>query len=109
MTVLSIAAMFDRQASRTAEQFCPSRDWGKQGDLRWLMFGYGTRQCPARVYAVEILTSALIGLLILPELQLTDRERKAITYDGALMSGMRVRFTVAGGKRQPCLRWSGSR
>ncbi len=57
------------------------------------MFGYGTRQCPARTYAVEILTSALIGLLILPELQLTDRESKAITYDGALMSAMSVRFT----------------
>ena len=36
------------------------------------MFGYGTRQCPARKYAVDILTSALIGLLILPELQLAD-------------------------------------
>ena len=62
------------------------------------MFGYGTRQCPARTYAVEILTSALIGLLILPELQLADRESKAITYDGALMSGMRVRFTSQAGK-----------
>lgn len=98
MTVLSIAAMFDRQAVPDSKRFCPARDWGKQGDLRWLMFGYGTRQCPARVYAVEILTSALIGLLILPELQLADRERKAITYDGALMSGMRVRFTSPAGK-----------
>jgi hypothetical protein len=62
------------------------------------MFGYGTRQCPARVYAVDILTSVLIGLLILPELQLADRESKAITYDGALMSGMRVRFASHVGK-----------
>ena len=98
MTVLSIAAMFDPQAIPDSKQFCPSRDWGKQEDLRWLMFGYGTRQCPARVYAVEILTSALIGLLILPELQLTDRESKAITYDGALMSDMSVRFTEQAGK-----------
>jgi cytochrome P450 len=98
MTVLSIAAMFDRQAVPDSKRFCPSRDWGKQEDLRWLMFGYGTRQCPARVYAVDILTSALIGLLILPELQLADRESKAITYDGALMSGMRVRFASHVGK-----------
>jgi len=98
MTVLSIAAMFDRQAVPDSKRFCPSRDWGKQEDLRWLMFGYGTRQCPARVYAVDILTSALIGLLILPELQLADRESKAITYDGALMSGMRVRFASQEGK-----------
>ncbi|WLB53895.1 cytochrome P450 [Bradyrhizobium japonicum] len=98
MTVLSIAAMFDQQAIPDIKQFCPSRDWGKQEDLRWLMFGYGTRQCPARAYAVEILTSALIGLLILPELQLADRERKAVTYDGALMSGMSVRFVSQEGK-----------
>ena len=98
MTVLSIAAMFDRQASPGQRTVLSRARFGQAGDLRWLMFGYGTRQCPARVYAVEILTSALIGLLILPELQLADRERKAITYDGALMSGMRVRFTSPAGK-----------
>ena len=73
------------------------------------MFGYGTRQCPARTYAVDILTSALIGLLILPELQLADRESKAITYDGALMSAHARALHLAGGKKQPCLRSSGSR
>jgi len=93
MTVLSIAAMFDPDAVPHSRRFCPSRKWGNQDDLRWLMFGYGTRQCPAKNYAVEILTSALIGLLILPELQLARGEGKAITYDGALMSRMRVRFT----------------
>ncbi|KRR04801.1 hypothetical protein CQ12_21390 [Bradyrhizobium jicamae] len=98
MTVLSIAAMFDPHAVRHSRQFCPSRNWGNQQSLRWLMFGYGTRQCPAKDYAVDILTSALIGLLILPELQLAGRKRKAITYDGALMSGMRVRFTSPAGK-----------
>jgi cytochrome P450 len=98
MTVLSIAAMFDRQAVPDSKRFCPSRDWGKQEDLRWLMFGYGTRQCPARVYAVEILTSALIGLLVLPKLQLARGEGKAITYDGALMSSMRVCFTAQAAK-----------
>jgi cytochrome P450 len=98
VTVLSIAAMFDSRAVPDIGRFCPARDWGDQQDLRWLMFGFGTRQCPAKDYAVDILTSALIGLLILPELQLADGGGKAITYDGALMSGMRVGFTSPVGK-----------
>jgi cytochrome P450 len=98
MTVLSIAAMFDPRAVPDSGQFCPARNWGDQKDLRWLMFGYGTRQCPAKDYAVEILTSALIGLLILPKLQMARGEGKAITYDGALMSSMRVSFTSQAGK-----------
>jgi cytochrome P450 len=98
MTVLSIAAMFDPRTVPDSGRFCPARNWGNQQDLRWLMFGYGTRQCPAKGYAVEILTSALIGLLILPELQLARGEGKAITYDGALMSSMRVCFTAQAAK-----------
>jgi Cytochrome P450 len=92
MTVWSIAALFDSDVVKDSGKFCPARNWGTHADLRWLMFGYGTRQCPAMVYAVEILTSALIGLLILPELQLARGEGKAITYDGPLMSQMRVSF-----------------
>lgn len=92
MAIWGIAALFDPEAVENSSQFCPARDWGNQADLRWMMFGYGTRQCPAMVYAVEILTSALIGLLILPELQLARGEGKAITYDGPLMSQMRVSF-----------------
>ncbi|WFU37903.1 cytochrome P450 [Bradyrhizobium sp. CB82] len=92
MAIWSIAALFDSDVVKDSNKFCPARDWGKDEDLRWLMFGYGTRQCPAMVYAVEILTSALIGLLILPELQLAKSEGKAITYDGPLMSRMRVSF-----------------
>jgi hypothetical protein len=93
MTILSIAAMFDPRAVPHSGRFCPARNWGNQQDLRWLMFGYGTRQCPAKDYAVDILTSALMGLLILPELQLARGEGKAIMYDGVLMSSMRVCFT----------------
>ncbi len=97
MAVWSISAMFDPEVTKDVKpfkdisQFCP-RNWGNNDDLRWLMFGYGSRQCPAMVYAVEILTSALIGLLILPELQLARDDGKAIAYDGALMSRMRVSF-----------------
>lgn len=92
ITVWGIAAMFDTEIAEDIGQFSPTRNWGTNKDLRWLMFGYGTRQCPAMDYAVEILTSALIGLLILPELQLAQGEGKAITYDGPLMSQMRVSF-----------------
>ncbi|MHB0768210.1 cytochrome P450 [Bradyrhizobium sp. 5.13L] len=92
MAVWSIAALFDSTVIEKSRQFCPARKWGQHQDLRWLMFGYGTRQCPAKDYAVEILTSALIGLLILPELKLAGGEGKAITYDGPLMSRMSVSF-----------------
>lgn len=89
----SIGALFDPRAVKDSRQFCPHRDWGNQESLRWLVFGYGNRQCPAKEYALKILTSALIGLLTLPELRLAHDEGKAIEYDGPLMSRMRVRFS----------------
>jgi hypothetical protein len=92
VAIWSIAALFDPRAVSDSGRFCPQRYWPDQ-DLRWLMFGYGDRRCPAREYAVEILTSALIGLLIMPgELRLARDDGKAITYDGPLMSRMRVCF-----------------
>jgi hypothetical protein len=91
--IWSIAALFDSRAVPNSGRFCPHRDWGDEEGLRWLMFGYGRRQCPARHYAVDILTSALIGLLTMPgELRLARDDGKAIMYDGPLMSRMRVRF-----------------
>jgi cytochrome P450 len=95
VSVLSIAALFDPRAVSDSGRFCPHRNWADQ-DLRWLMFGYGDRRCPARKYAVDILTSALIGLLTMPELQLARDDGKAIIYDGPLMSRMRVRFVQHG-------------
>jgi hypothetical protein len=92
VAIWSIAALFDSRAIPDSGRFCPHRDWGDEEGLRWLMFGYGRRQCPARHYAVDILTSALIGLLTLPELRLARDDGRAITYDGPLMSRMRVRF-----------------
>jgi cytochrome P450 len=92
VAIWSIAALFDSRAVPDSGRFCPHRDWGDEEGLRWLMFGYGHRQCPARHSAVDILTSALIGLLILPELRLARDDGKAITYDGPLMSRMSVRF-----------------
>jgi Cytochrome P450 len=98
VTVLSVAALFDSRAVPDSGRFCPHRNWRHEKGLRYLMFGYGTRQCPAKDYAVDILTSALIGLLTLPELRLERDDRKAIIYDGALMTRMRVRFTQKGVK-----------
>jgi cytochrome P450 len=92
VAIWSIAALFDPRSIHDSGRFCPHRDWGDEAGLRWLMFGYGDRQCPAKDYAVDILTSALIGLLTLPELRLAPDDAKAITYDGPLMSRMRVRF-----------------
>jgi hypothetical protein len=92
VAIWSIAALFDPRAVPDSGRFCPHRDWGDEEGLRWLMFGYGHRQCPAKDYAVDILTSALIGLLTMPELRLARDDGKAITYDGPLMSRMRVRF-----------------
>jgi cytochrome P450 len=89
--ILSIAALFDPSVVPDSARFCPHRSWPDE-DLRWLMFGYGERRCPAREYAVEILTSVLIGLLAMPELRLAHDDGKAIVYDGPLMSRMRVRF-----------------
>jgi cytochrome P450 len=91
VAIWSIAALFDRRAVSDGGRFCPHRSWPDE-DLRWLMFGYGGRRCPARELAVDILTSALIGLLTMPELRLARGDGKAITYDGPVMSRMRVRF-----------------
>ena len=88
--ILSIAALFDPRAVSNSGRFCPHREW-TDPDLRWLMFGYGERRCPARKFAVDILTSALIGLLTMPELQLARDDGKAIRYDGPLMSRMRLK------------------
>lgn len=93
VSLLSIAALFDSTAVPDSGRYCPHRNWGTEGDMRYLMFGYGYRQCPARDYAVDILTSALIGLLTLPRLQLVRGQRKAIEYSGPLMLCMRMRIT----------------
>lgn len=92
VTMWSIGALFDPRAVTNSRQFCPHRDWGNQESLRYLVFGYGDRQCPAKEYALNILTSALIGFLTFPEVRLAQDDGKAIEYDGPLMSRMRVRF-----------------
>jgi len=73
------------------DRFCPHRHWGSDDGLRYLMFGYGDRQCPAKNHAVTILTSALIGLLTLPRLRWADRRGSRIGYDGPMITRIRLR------------------
>lgn len=92
LTVLSIAALFDPDGMKDIGRFCPQRDWKGEADTRFLMFGFGGRQCPARDHAVTILTSALTGLLTLPELRWADRRGARIGYDGPMISRMRLKL-----------------
>lgn len=93
--VLGISALFDPHGMEDINAYCPSRDWKSDGDIRFLMFGLGDRQCPAKDHAVEILTSALIGVLTLPRLGWTDRWGSRIGYDGPLINRMRLRLAYA--------------
>jgi cytochrome P450 len=91
VTVLSISALFDASGVPAPTRFCPHRAWGAEADMRYLMFGYGERQCPAKDHAVSMITSALIGLLTLPELRWADRRSSRMRYDGPMISRMRLR------------------
>ncbi|HEY8357820.1 MAG TPA: hypothetical protein VIL30_10195 [Ramlibacter sp.] len=91
LTVLSIAASFDTHRMADADRFCPHRRWGSEADMQYMMFGYGDRRCPAREEAVDMITSAFVGLLTLPELTWADRWGARIRYDGPLISRMRLR------------------
>lgn len=61
-------------------------------DDRYLMFGAGERACIAREHVVEILASALTGLLLLPELKWARRWGRRIEYDGPVISRMFLKF-----------------
>ena len=90
VTVLSLSAMFDQSATPDADAYHPQRDWGKQEAARYLMFGFGDRQCPAKEEALGILTSALIGVLTLPELRLAGPWGRPVQYDGPMVRRMYV-------------------
>jgi cytochrome P450 len=92
LSVLSLAAMFDAHDSPIAGYFNPQRDWFGLDDVRWLMFGHGPRQCPAKSQAVAILESALLGLLTLPKLRFADGWGQRIQCDGPMVSRMRLRL-----------------
>jgi hypothetical protein len=60
--------------------------------VRYLMFGHGPRQCPAKAHALDILESALLGLLMLPKLRWADDGGERMRYDGPMVSRMRLRL-----------------
>lgn len=92
VTALSISAAFDATGLSDMGQFCPQRDWRDETEIRYVMFGYGERRCPAKDQAVTMLTSAFIGLLTLPQLHWADRWGKRMAYDGPMISRMRLRM-----------------
>jgi cytochrome P450 len=92
VTVLTIAAMFDATETPDMNKFCPHRKWGNEESVRYMMFGYGDRQCPAKNHAVTMITSAFVGLLLLGRLQWADRWGAKIRYEGPMISRMRMKL-----------------
>lgn len=92
LKALSIAAMFDAHDLPKVGRFNPQRGWREHEDVRYLMFGHGPRQCPAKSHAIQILESALLGLLTLPELRWADGFGRRMRYDGPMVSRMRLRM-----------------
>lgn len=93
LTMFTIGAMSD-PAAMTGPRPCryaPKRSFNDPDDL-YLMFGEGARQCIAKDQVVEILTSALLGLLQLPGLTWADPWWRRVRYDGPMIRELRVRF-----------------
>lgn len=61
-------------------------------DDPYLMFGSGERECIAKRHVVEILVSALTGLLLLPNLRWAHRWGRRIEYEGPVVSKMCLKF-----------------
>ena len=93
----TIGAQFDPVATDDPASYKPGREWKSGPGLRDMMFGFGSRQCPAKDQAVEILTSALLGLLTLPEkLQWAGSRRQRMVYEGPMVTHLYVRQTDRG-------------
>ena len=93
-TILGIGAMSDPAAMRDPQVYRPGRMFRNVQD-RYLMFGWGARQCPGRDPVVEILASALLGIVRLPRLQWGAPWWRRMQFDGPIISGMRLRFSPA--------------
>lgn len=93
MVLLTIGALFDDSAMKNgdAASYQPGRQFKSTPD-RYLMFGMGERACIAQHHVVEILVSALAGLLMLPRLRWADPWFARMKYDGPIVCQLRLRF-----------------
>lgn len=97
VVVMLIGALFDPAAQHEdPDEYLPGRHFHDEED-RWLIFGAGPRHCIAREQVVEILVSALSGLLRIGAAQqvLKPRGRRALDYDGPVLT--RLSLTAEGG------------
>jgi hypothetical protein len=77
--------------NKEAATYEPGREFHSAPD-RYLMFGMRERACIAQYQVVEILVSALAGLLVLPQLTWADSWFSRMKYDGPIISEFRLRF-----------------
>lgn len=91
LKLLVIGAMFDPRALDRPGEFLPGAGRWRHEDDRYLVFGLGQRRCPGQEHALEILTSMLVGLLMLPRPIRLDG-RNAQSYDGPVTDHLRLVF-----------------
>jgi len=95
MSVLTIGALFDPAAQREdPDAYVPCRHFYCNDD-RYLMFGAGPRDCIAREQVIEILITALGGLLAIDGGQRplrAPRWKSPRAYDGPLIVAMPLRI-----------------
>jgi cytochrome P450 len=95
INLLTIGAMFDDAAMMEgeagADAFKPGRKF-KVDEDRYMMFGMGARACIAKYQVVEILVSALAGLLALKRLRWARPWFGRMDYDGPTITGMWLKF-----------------
>ena len=100
MLAFALAGLFDERVVAQPQTFCPFRPADASGEqanawrddsLRYLMFGSGDRACPGKEQAIEILISAMLGILSLAPLTWADTWGRRIGYDGPMVTRMRLK------------------
>lgn len=88
VTLITAAAMADPDALRSPAVFRPGRSMPPAGPHH-LLFGHGPRTCIGADHVVEILTSAMVGLMTLPPLRWAGWLCR-MRYDGPIVVRMRL-------------------
>ncbi len=93
LTVLVIGALFDpaAHAGSPPDTYDPDRVFVHPHD-RLMIFGGGRRHCIAGEQVVQMLVSALIGLLQLPGVTWADPWWRRLRYDGPSIASARLAF-----------------